>query len=125
MSPKFEPMAGAEGWQLSNPPILQMAALRASMECFDSVGMDALAAKSKELTSYLEFEIPKEWQILTPASRGAHLSVKVKSKAEVDRLKENGVVCDYREPGILRIAPVPFYNSFEDIFRFGEICHSL
>jgi len=123
MAPEFEPMSGAEGWQLSNPPILQMAALRASMEIFDATGMKALCAKSEQLTSYLEWQVRSlpDTQVLTPKSRGAHLSIQVTGKAEVDALKAKGVVCDYREPGILRIAPVPLYNSFEDIYRLGEI----
>jgi len=129
MSPQFQPMAGAEGWQVSNPPIFQMAALRASFELFDSAGMAALRKKSDGLTAYLEDRIltlpGKPWEILTPKARGAHLSMKVGGKEEVERINALGVACDYREPGILRIAPVPLYNSYEDIFKLGEICRSL
>lgn len=127
MAPHFEPMSGAEGWQLSNPPILQMAALRASMEIFDATGMPALRRKSEQLTAYLEWEVLSVpgTEILTPASRGAHLSLRVKDRQEVERLQKLGVACDYREPGILRLAPVPLYNSFEDIYRLGEIWKSL
>ena len=130
MGPEFKPIPGAEGWQISNPPILQMAALRASLEIFDEVGMPALRQKSERLTGYLEFLIndlgSERISIITPANplqRGCQLSTKVKDndKSVHDRLVARGVSADWREPGVIRVAPAPLYNSFADVFRFTEI----
>ena len=134
MEPGFQPMPGAEGWQLSNAPVLGMAAHLASLDIFDEVGMEKLCAKRDQLTAYLEFIIDaissthKELctlEIITPrnkAQRGAQLSMLVhgKGKAIFDKLSEAGVVADWREPNVIRLAPVPLYNSFEDVYYFGK-----
>lgn len=130
----FEPIATAEGWQLSNAPVLSMAALRASMEIFDEVGMEKLRAKSILLTAYLEFllkqlppHIPIE--VITPANpreRGCQLSLRTlkNGKALFNLLTEKGVICDWREPDVIRVAPVPLYNTFLDIWTFCQILAS-
>ena len=129
MGPQFQPIAGAEGWQLSNPSILSMAALRASMDIFDEVGMERLRAKSERLTTYLEFLLeqkPQEgFSIITPrdpAQRGAQLSLRVtkNGRAVCESLAQHGIICDWREPDIMRVAPVPLYNSFLDVHTFAE-----
>jgi kynureninase len=129
MGPDFHATPGAEGWQLSNPSILAIAALRASMDLFDQAGMTPLRAKSLELTGYLEFLLNhhanSKFEIITPrdsARRGAQLSLRIANgkRAICDRLLEKGVICDWREPDILRAAPVPLYNSFQDVRRFVE-----
>ena len=129
MGPDFHAIPGAEGWQLGNPSVLPMAALRASMAIFDEVGMAALRAKSVTLTGYLEFLLnqhpSRHFSIITPrdpAQRGAQLSLRLhgKGRAVCDKLKNEGVICDWREPDILRAAPVPLYNSFSDVFTFVE-----
>jgi kynureninase len=129
MPANFQSIAGAEGWQLSNPSIFSMAALRASMEIFDEVTMPRLRAKSETLTAYLEFLLTqqphKNFSILTPrdpAQRGAQLSLQMRKdgRAICDRLAQQGVICDWREPDILRVAPVPLYNSFVDVHTFAE-----
>lgn len=130
MEPVFRPMAGAEGWQLSNPPILPMATLRASMEIFDAAGMHSLRKKSVLLTQYFEILLKaaefKKVKIITPPKaedRGCSLSLDFGSSAKtiMTKLSEEGVFCDYREPGILRFAPVPLYNKFQDVFELCEI----
>ncbi|HMT08740.1 MAG TPA: kynureninase [Pyrinomonadaceae bacterium] len=126
MGPDFDCLAGAEGWQLSNPPILQMAALRASLEIFDEATMPALRAKSLKLTAYLESRLKDIGgiQIITPtdpAQRGCQLSIRVGGKGLHDRLSARGVFVDWREPDVIRVAPVPLYNSFEDVHRFAII----
>jgi len=130
MDSEFIPMRGAEGWQLSNPPIFQMASLRASLEIFEEAGMKALVEKSCRLTSYMEFlldEIGDERiSIITPSNpeeRGCQLSIRVKNadKSLYNAITEKGVVADWREPDVIRVAPVPLYNSFMDVFRFFEI----
>jgi len=129
MGPQFDPIPGAEGWQLSNPPIFQLAALRASMELFDKAGMAKLRQKGDMLTSYLEFllaEIDGDFfKVITPtdvAQRGSQLSIKLKSQPKdfVKLLREKGVICDFREPDIMRAAPAPLYNSFEDVYNFAK-----
>lgn len=135
MEPGFNPMRGAEGWQLSNAPILGMAANLASLDIFDEVGMPALIEKRDALTGYLEYvvngvsESQKEicrLEIITPKSvseRGAQLSILAHGvgKELFDFITEKGVIADWREPNVIRIAPVPLYNSYEDVFRFGKI----
>ncbi len=130
MGPDFNPLAGAEGWQISNPPILQMAALRASLEIFDEAGMSALKEKSKKLTGHLESLIDdlgdERISIVTPSDpdqRGCQLSIRVKGgdKSLHDRLTSKGVFADWREPDVIRVAPVPLYNSFGDVARFADI----
>jgi kynureninase len=129
MGPDFQPMAGAEGWQLSNPSILTLAALRASMDIFDEAGMEALRGKSISLTGYLEFLLDQqastEFSIISPrdpSQRGAQLSLRIATngRALCERLAEQGVLCDWREPDILRVAPAPLYNSYQDVYRFVE-----
>ena len=130
MGPEFQPIAGAEGWQISNPPILQMAALRASLEIFEEAGMSNLRAKSEKLTGYLEFllnQIANEnISVITPSDpkqRGCQLSIRVKNadKSLFNAITERGVFADWREPDVIRVAPVPLYNSFADVHRFAGI----
>lgn len=125
---------GAEGWQLSNPPILSMAAIKASLDLFNEVGMTALRQKSLKLTAYLEFLINElnhpHINIITPSNpneRGCQLSIQVKNadKTLHKQLIENHVITDWREPDVIRCAPVPFYNSFEDVFGMVEILKNL
>ena len=135
MDKTFVPMQTAERWQMSNAPVFSMAACRASLEIFAEVGMDAIVEKSKVLTSYLEFiieDINKQknncLQIITPKeNRGCQLSIVANGygKSLFNKLMENGVIPDWREPNVIRCAPVPLYNSFEDVYRFGEILKSL
>ena len=127
MGPEFKPMAGAEGWQLSNPPILSLAAVKASLDLFHEVGMDALRAKSVMLTGYMEFLLDhlhsSVFTIMTPRdaqARGCQLSIVVKNDGRkvFDALTAQGVICDWREPDCIRVAAVPLYNSFSDVHRF-------
>ena len=120
---------GAEGWQLSNPPILSMAAIKASLALFSEVGMPALIKKSKQLTGYLEYLIlklnNKNISIITPKDpeqRGCQLSIQVKNanKSLHNKLTLAHVITDWRTPDVIRCAPVPFYNSFEDVFKMVE-----
>jgi kynureninase len=134
MEPGFKPMEGAEGWQLSNAPILGMAAHWASLELFDEVGMDQLREKSVVLTDYLLFLLDEltakygdkcTFEIITPRehkSRGAQLSILVhgNGKQIFDAISEKGVVADWREPNVIRVAPAPMYNSFEDVYFLGK-----
>lgn len=127
MEPTYIPITGAEAWQLSNPPILPLAALRASMEIFDEVGMEALHTKSVALTSYLEFLVShmSGIEIITPSNperRGAQLSLRLteKGKEVFDALQQQSVICDWREPDAIRVAPAPLYNSFLDVYLFSE-----
>ncbi|HVF31017.1 MAG TPA: kynureninase [Pyrinomonadaceae bacterium] len=130
MGPNFVPLEGAEGWQISNPPILQMAALRASLEIFDVATMPALRAKSERLTGYLEFlvgQIDNDGiSVITPSDpkqRGCQLSIRVKDadKKLFETMTTRGVSADWREPDVIRVAPVPLYNSFADVYSFVEI----
>ncbi len=134
MRQPFDVMAGGEGWQLSNPPILSMAAIKASLDMFDKVGMEALRGKSEKLTGYFEFLINEidtdRIKIITPANpkeRGCQLSIQVKNadKSLHHKLTENNIITDWREPDVIRCAPVPMYNSFEDVFRMVEILKGL
>ncbi|MBK9529833.1 MAG: kynureninase [Acidobacteria bacterium] len=130
MGPEFKPLPGAEGWQISNPPILQMAALRASLEIFAEAGMPALRAKSEKLTGYLESLIDgiaaDRIEVITPrdpGQRGCQLSIRVRGgdRSLHQKLSDRGVVSDWREPDVIRVAPTPLYNSFDDVYRFSEI----
>jgi len=130
MKPEFQPIPGAEGWQLSNPPILQLAALRASMEIFDETGMEVLRKKSVLLTGYLEFLLDQlvenSLTIITPRNpdqRGAQLSFRLHRNARevFTELTARGVICDWREPDIIRVAPVPLYNTFTDVYEFVRV----
>tara|TARA_R110002096_G_scaffold17522_9_gene60716 strand:+ start:17118 stop:18386 length:1269 start_codon:yes stop_codon:yes gene_type:complete len=125
----FDQLPGAEGWQLSNPPILSMAAIKASLDMFHEVGIEKLVKKSKKLTGYFEFlinQLGKETiSIITPKipnERGCQLSIQVKNadKSLHNKLTESGVISDWREPDVIRCAPVPLYNSFEDVYRLVE-----
>ena len=130
MLPDFRPIAGAEGWQLSNPPILAAAPLLASLPLFDAAGMGQLRAKSVKLTAYLQTllqaRLSNALNIITPSdpeARGCQLSIRLhrspaEARAVFDSLASQGVFCDWREPDIIRVAPVPLYNSFLDVWRF-------
>lgn len=131
MKAVFEPMSTAERWQVSNAPIFSMAACLASLNIFDRATMPALIHKSKQLTDFLEENIlqintvfNKEiFKIITPKNRGAQLSVICylpDSKNLFEELIHNGIIADWREPNVIRFAPVPLYNSFQDIFLLGE-----
>lgn len=134
MEKGFEPISTAEGWQLSNAPILSMAAHKASLDIFEEAGMNDLVEKSKLLSGYLHFILndinskqKEKWiEIITPAmekERGCQVSMLMlrKGKEIFKELSEQGVVADWREPNVIRVAPVPLYNTFEDVWKFGEI----
>lgn len=133
MEPNFDPVKGADGWQISNLPVLSLAPYLASVEMFDEVGMDALITKRDKITSYLEFilqEIDKEvdstFEIITPSNpleRASQLSVLLhgEGRSLFDYLMKNGVITDWREPNVIRLAPVPLYCSYEDMYHFGQI----
>ncbi len=127
--PDFEPVKGAEGWQISNPPILSAAPLRAALELFDAAGMSALRAKSEKLTGYLHYllcQLPADrFEVITPREperRGCQLSILIHDRPEKYHraLLDAGVVCDFREPNVVRVAPVPLYNTFHEVWRFAE-----
>ncbi|MCG8436070.1 MAG: kynureninase [Gammaproteobacteria bacterium] len=133
MGPDFHPIPTAEGWQLSNPPILALAPVVASLEIFDAAGMEKLREKSLLLTGFMEFMLQEKLadkiEIITPtdpAQRGCQLSLVIKN-SDADRgrkvfkaLEDDGVTCDWREPDVIRVAPVPLYNRFTDVFNFVE-----
>ncbi len=128
MGPEFHPMAGAEGWQLSNPPIMALAPLRASLEIFAAAGIEQLRKKSISLTGYLEYLLDQaqseRFAVITPRDpehRGAQLSIRIREngRALLDRLLAEGIHCDWREPDILRAAPMPLYNTYADVHRFA------
>jgi len=133
MEPQFDPVQGADGWQVSNLPILSLAPYLASVEMFDEVGMDALIEKRNKITAYLEFvleEIDKEvdstFEVITPKNpeeRANQLSVFLhgEGKELFQYLMKNGVITDWREPNVIRLAPVPLYCSYEDMYHFGQI----
>ena len=129
MRDDFDMLPGAEGWQLSNPPILSMAAIKASLDLFAKAGMENLITKSKQLTGYFEFLINalnnSSIKIITPSNpdeRGCQLSIQVKNadKSLHDKLTEAGVISDWREPDVIRCAPTPLYNSFEDVYHLVD-----
>jgi kynureninase len=132
MKKGFQPMEGIDGWQLSNFPILQGAAHLASMEIFNKAGMKNLFSKSRDLTGFMEFLLSeidpqkKYFKILTPSNpkeRGCQLSIFMlqNGKKVFQKLTKAGIIADWREPNVIRVAPVPLYNSFEDVFRFAEV----
>lgn len=128
MGPDFHPMAGAEGWQLSNPSILALAPLRASVALFAEARMNRLREKSKLLTGYMEFLLREKagrvYSIITPGDpdkRGAQLSIRLSNgRGLCDRLATEGVIGDWREPDTYRVAPVPLYNSYRDVYKFVQ-----
>ncbi|MEJ1241117.1 kynureninase [Chryseolinea sp. T2] len=130
MKKGFIPMPGADGWQVSNVPIFQAAALLSALELFDNAGMSALRKKSVQLTGYLEYWLQKinadnrYFSIITPddpKQRGCQLSIFMKGhgKKISDALLRNGIITDWREPNVIRAAPVPFYNTYEDVYVFA------
>ncbi|MCF6222816.1 MAG: kynureninase [Flavobacteriaceae bacterium] len=130
MDDTFVPIESAEGWQLSNAPILSMAALHASLDIFEKVGMKAIQNKAENLTGYLEYlliELQHDAiEIITPknaAGRGSQLSIQVKNsdKSLFKKITKKGVIADWREPDVIRVAPIPLYNSYADVFSFVAI----
>lgn len=129
MQRQFTPMPNAEAWQLSNLPVLSLAPQIASLKLFDEVGLSALREKSLKLTAYLAYVLQHTpgfehfAEIITPQGKGCQLSVLFhkNGKELFDFLTRHGVVPDWREPNVIRLAPVPFYNSFEDIYQFGQL----
>jgi kynureninase len=133
MDHDFRPIPTVESWQLSNPPILQLAALRASLDIFHDAGMESLRAKSEMLTGFMEFLINENnngnIEIITPHEpneRGCQLSLRAKTggRALHHRLNENGIICDWREPDVIRVAPVPLYNTFNDVWNFVKLLYT-
>lgn len=136
MDKGFKPIPTAEGWQLSNAPVLSMAAHKASLDIFEEAGFENIIAKGQQLSDYLFFIIEEinaassenKITIITPKeSKGCQVSMLMheKGKEVFDALKQNGVLADWREPNVIRVAPVPLYNSFEDIFTFGQIIQNI
>lgn len=134
----FRPMEGAEGWQLSNVPILGMSAMKASLDIFAEAGIRKLRKKSEMLTGYLEYTVDllaKEFpdakiSVITPrnpSERGCQISIDIAGRERklFDAMVAAGVIADFREPCIIRMAPVPLYNSFEDVFTFGKVMRAL
>jgi kynureninase len=136
MEKGFQPMDGVDGWQLSNVPILQAAALMASLNIFQNAGMRALRTKSIQLSGYLEFLLNhingegKYFTILTPKNpkeRGCQFSLYFPRNAKriFDTLTKAGIVVDYREPNVIRVAPVPLYNTFQEVFKFVDVLQKI
>jgi kynureninase len=127
MPSEFEPIGGAETWQLSNPPIFQLASLRSSLDLFTEAGIQNLHKKSRHLTSYFKFLINEKcsdrFKVMTPEDCGAMICINTgdHGKQLVEDFMVKGVIADFREPNILRAAPIPMYNSYEDVYRFVEI----
>lgn len=130
MEPEFQPEPTAHAWQISNAPILALAPYLASLELFEEVGMPALIEKRDKIVAYLEFilqevarEVGGDFEIITPKERGTQLSVFLHGQGKdlFNYLMENGVIPDWREPNVIRLAPAPFYCSFEDMYEFGEV----
>jgi kynureninase len=132
MEPQFDPVEGADGWQISNLPVLSLAPYLASLQLFEEVGMEKLIKKRNLLTAYLDYilkEIDKEtpntaFEIITPeVARACQLSVYLhgQGRSIFEYLMKNGVITDWREPNVIRLAPAPFYCSFEDMYQYGQI----
>ena len=126
MKKGYIPEYGAAGWQLSNAPVLTMAVHNASLSIFEETGMEALTTKSKTLTAYLQYVLEqsgKGLKIITPEQRGCQLSIltDTNGKALFEHLQNQGIIADWREPNVIRMAPTPLYNSFEDVWRVGEV----
>ena len=138
MESGFKPMPGAEGWQLSNAPVFGMSILKSSLDIFDAVGMPGLRQKSEALTAYLEATIDSlagqfpdagisVITSRTPQQRGCQLSFNMAGRERdiFDKMTAAGIIGDFREPGMILLAPVPLYNSFDDVYTFGEIMRDL
>jgi kynureninase len=138
MEKGFEPIPTAEGWQLSNAPILSMAAHKAALDIFETAGLENLIAKGKLLSDYLFFIIDeinnrlkeKQIEIITPRNeneKGCQVSMLMLQKGAVvfEALKQHGVLADWREPNVIRVAPVPLYNTFTEVFTFGQIVKAI
>lgn len=126
MKKGYIPEYGAAGWQMSNAPVLTMAVHNASLAIFEEAGMEALTTKSKTLTAYLQYVLEqsgKGLKIITPEQRGCQLSIltDANGKALFEHLQKHGIIADWREPNVIRMAPTPLYNSFEDVWRVGEV----
>ena len=130
MRPEFEPMPNADAWQVSNVPVISVAPYLASLEMLEEVGMPALIQKRKSIVAFLEFvlheidaQVDTTFEIITPEDRGCQLSVFLHGQGRpiFDYLMKNGVITDWREPNVIRLAPAPFYCSYEDMYRFGQI----
>ena len=125
MSSKFDPISTAEGWQISNAPIMGMAPLVTAMNIYSKAGMNSIREKGKNISSYIEYLIHQlipSVRIITPEDRGCQLSLVVpKGKKVHDRLLEKGVICDWRNPDVIRVAPHPLYNSYVEVFNFVKI----
>jgi kynureninase len=129
MEPGFNPIPSAEGWQLSNAPVFSMVPHLASLELFEEVGMEALCKKRDMLTGYLEFliqQVNQSLKIITPNEkneRGCQLSILTGNNGKLihDHLTKEGVISDWRNPNVIRVAPVPMYNTFEDVYRFAQM----
>lgn len=126
MKKGYIPEYGAAGWQMSNAPVLTMAVHNASLTIFEEAGMEALTTKSKTLTAYLQYVLEqsgKGLKIITPEQRGCQLSIltDANGKALFEHLQKHGIIADWREPNVIRMAPTPLYNSFEDVWRVGEV----
>ncbi len=130
MKSTFEPIDTADAWQISNPPVLSLAPYLASLQLFEEVGMEALIDKRNKIVAYLEFilheidrQVEGNFEIITPSDRGCQLSVFLHGQGRplFDYLMKNGVIADWREPNVIRLAPAPFYCSYEDMYRFGQI----
>jgi len=132
--PDFVPREGADGWQVSNPPIMALAPVKASMDIFDEVGVPALRAKSMSLTGFLQYLIDQDnddggharYEVITPRepdARGCQLSILAHDQPRelFESLSKEGVVCDFRQPNVIRVAPVPLYNTFHDVWRFADV----
>lgn len=137
MGPEFRVLEGAEGWQVSNPPILSMAPLIVSLDLYRQAQMPRLREKSVRLTGYLESlllaRLASHVQIATPPeprARGCQLSVRVlggvgRARDVYEELGRRDVICDWREPDLIRVAPVPLYNTFQDVWEFVDLLAKL
>ena len=130
MKPEFEPIETADAWQLSNPPVLALAPYLAALEIFEEVGMEAIIAKRNKIVAYLEYilhdidkQVASRFEIITPSDRGCQLSVFLHGEGRplFDYLMKAGVIVDWREPNVIRLAPAPLYCSYEDMYHFGQI----
>ena len=130
LQPEFTPTQSADGWQLSNPSIFSLAPMRAALEIFDQVGMEALREKSVKLTGYLEFLLDQiqsdRIKVITPRNpgeRGSQLSIRVEDRPEelLEKLRAAGIVPDFRRPNVIRVTPIASYNTFHDVWKFADI----